>query len=88
MILYLEKIELETKQDEKTITDFAEKLELESNTNMVKKEEFLQKFVAEDIIKTRMITVAGQTFIYYDKETDNSNQIIKSSEVYIGDKEI
>ena len=30
LILYMEKIELEIKQDENTITDFAEKLELVS----------------------------------------------------------
>ena len=70
------KIELEKKQDENTINDIAEKLELISNTNMVTKEELLQKFVAKDVIKNRMITVAGQKFIEYDKELDNS---IKSS---------
>ena len=32
-----------------------------------------------------MITVAGQMFIEYEKEIDNSNQIIKGYEDYIGD---
>ena len=35
-----------------------------------------------------MITVAGQMFIEYEKEIDNSNQIIKGYEYYIGDDKI
>ena len=84
----MDKIELEIKQDENTINDIAEKLELVSNTNMVTKEELLQKFVAKDVIKNKMITVAGQMFIEYEKELDNSNQIIKGYEDYIGDDKI
>ena len=84
----MDKIELETKQDENTINDIAEKLELISNTNMVTKEELLQKFVAKDVIKNKMITVAGQMFIEYEKELDNSNQIIKGYEDFIGDDKI
>ena len=55
---------------------------------MVKKEELLQKFVAKDEIKNKMINVAGQMFIEYEKELDNSNQIIKCCEDYIGDDKI
>ena len=84
----MDKIELEIKQDENTINDIAEKLELISNTNMVTKEELLQKFVAKDVIKNKMINVAGQMFIEYEKELDNSNQIIKGYEDYIGDDKI
>ena len=57
------KIESEIKRDGNTIHDIAEKLELVSNNNMVTKEELLQKFVAKDVIKNKMITVAGQMFI-------------------------
>ena len=32
-----------------------------------------------------MITVAGQMFIEYEKELDNSDKIIKGYEEYIGD---
>ena len=32
---------------------------------MVTKEELLQKFVAKDVIKNKMITVAGQMFSEY-----------------------
>ena len=39
----MDKIELEITQDEKTINDIAEKVELVSNTNMVTKEEFFTK---------------------------------------------
>ena len=84
----MDKIELEIKQDENTINEVAEKLELISNTNMVTKEELLQKFVAKDVIKNKMIDVAGQMFIEYEKELDNSNQIIKGYENYIGDDKI
>ena len=81
-------IEQEIKQDENTIHDIAEKLELISNTNMVTKEELLQKFVAKDVIKNKMLNIAGQMFIEYEKELDNSNQIIKEYEEYIGDAKI
>ena len=84
----MDKIELEIKRDENTINDIAEKLELISNTNMVTKEELLQKFVAKDVIKNKMINVAGQMFIEYEKELDNSNQIIKGYEDYIGDDKV
>ena len=84
----MDKIEQEIKQDENTINDIAEKLELVSNTNMVTKENFLQKIVAKDVIKNKMTTVAGQTFIEYEKELDNSNQIFKGYEDYIGDNKI
>ena len=84
----MDKIEQEIKQDENTISDIAKKLELVSNTNMVTKEELLQKFVAKDVIKNKMITVAGQMFIEYEKELDNSNQIIKGYEDYIGDDKV
>ena len=59
------------------MNNIAEKLELVSNTNMVTKEELLQQFVAKDVTKTKMISVAGQMFIEYEKELDNSKQIIK-----------
>ena len=84
----MDEIEEEIKQDEKTINDLAQKLELVSNTNMATKEELLQKFVAKDVIKNKMINVAGQMFIEYEKELDNSNQIIKGYEDYIGDDKI
>ena len=84
----MDKIEQEIKQDENTINDIAEKLELVSNTNMITKEELLQKFVAKDVIKNKMINVAGQMFIEYEKELDNSNQIIKGYEDYIGDDKV
>ena len=55
---------------------------------MVTKKELLQKFIAEDVIKNKMINVAGQMFIEYEKELDNSNRIIKGYEDYIGDDKI
>ena len=84
----MDKIEQQIKRDDDTVYEIAEKLELISNTNMVTKEELLQKFVAKDVIKNKMINVAGQMFIEYEKELDNSNQIIKGYEAYIGDDKI
>ena len=84
----MDKIEQTIKQDEDTVIDVAEKLKLISNTNMATKEELLQKFIAKDVIKNKMINVAGQMFIEYEKELDNSNQIIKGYEDYIGDDKI
>ena len=84
----MDKIEQEIKQDENTINDIAEKLELISNTNMVTKEELLEKFITKDVIKNKMINVAGQTFIEYEKQLENSNQIFKAYEDYIGDDRI
>ena len=84
----MDKIEFKVKRDENTINDIAEKLELVSNTNMVTKEELLHKFAAKDVIKNKMITVAGQMFIEYEKELDNSNQIVKGYEDYFGDDKI
>ena len=55
---------------------------------MVTKEELSLKFVAKDVIKNKMISVAGQIFIEYEKELVNSNQIIKGYEDYIGDNKI
>ena len=63
----MDKIELELKQDESTKNDIAEKLELVSNTKMFTKEELLQKCVTKDVLKNKMITVAGQMFIEYEK---------------------
>ena len=84
----MDKIELEIKRDDDTVYEIAEKLQLISNTNMVTKEELLHKFIAKDVIKNKMINVAGQMFIEYEKELDNSNQIIKGYEDYIGDDKI
>ena len=55
---------------------------------MVTKEKLLQIFVAEDVLKSKMITVAGQILIEYEEELDNSNQIIKKYEKFIGDIKI
>ena len=81
----MDKIEQEIKRDDDTVYEIAEKLQLISNTNMVTKEELLHKFIAKDVIKNKMINVAGQMFIEYEKELDNSNQSIKGYEDYIGD---
>ena len=84
----MDKIEQAIRQDEDTVIDVAERLKLVSNTNMVTKEELLHKFIAKDVIKNKMINVAGQMFIEYEREIDDSNQLIKSYEDYIGDAKI
>ena len=81
-------LDSEMQREENTVNDFRGKLELVSNTNMITKEELLQKFVAKDITKNKIITVAGQMFIENEKKLDASNQVIKNYEDYIGDKKI
>ena len=81
----MDKIELQINQDENTVNDIAEKIELASNTNIVTKEEFLQKLSGKDVVKFKKINVDGQLFFQYEKELDESNQRIKGYEEYIGD---
>ena len=61
------------KQDENTVNDFAEKIELASITNIVTKEEILQKLIAKGVVKTEIINVAGQRF--YIMKKNETNQI-------------
>ena len=84
----MDKKEQAIRQDEDSVIDIAEKLKFVSNTNMATKEELLHKFIAKGVIKNKMINVAVQMFIEYEKEIDNSNQIIKGYEYYIGDDKI
>ena len=70
------------------INDNAEKLKLISNINMVTNNELLHKLVARDVIKNKMLIVAAQMFIEYEKKLDISNEIIKVYEDYIGDNKI
>ena len=63
----MEKSERQMKQDENTINDIAEKLELVSNTNIVKKEELLHKLIGNDVVEAIMINFAGQIFIKDEK---------------------
>ena len=55
---------------------------------MVTKEELLQNFVAKYVIKNKMVTVAGQLFIEFEKKLDNSTQIFKENEEYKCDNKI
>ena len=55
---------------------------------MATKGELLQKLVAKDVLKNKMITVACQMFIGYEKEMDNTNQIFKEYENYYSDDKI
>ena len=66
----------------------AEMFELVISTNMVTKEELLQTFVAEDVTKNKLITVSGQMSIEYEKQIDNSKQVIEGYEDCIGDIKI
>ena len=81
----MEKIERQTKQDENTIKDIAEKLELVSNTKLLTNEELLHILTGENVVKFKMINVAAQMFVQYEKELDESNQIRRRHENYIGD---
>ena len=67
----MDETELEMQREENTINIIKENLELVSNTNMITRKELLHKFFAKDVIKNKVITVAGQMFIEYEKELDN-----------------
>ena len=79
----MDSIELQTKQDESTINDVDEKIELVSNTNIVTKEEVLHKLKGKNVIKTKMLQVTGQTFIQHEKELDESNQKEKAAKTIL-----
>ena len=72
-------------QDENTIKDFAEKLQLVSNTKIVTKEESLNKLTAKEVVKTKMLNIAGDVFIEYEKELDERHRKMKSYEKYVRD---
>ena len=84
----MDKLEIEIKRIKITINGIAEKLQSVSHTIIVNKEELLQKFAAKDVINNKMVTVAGQMFIEYEKKIDSSFQIIKQYEDSIGDHKI
>ena len=46
---------MQKEQDEKTMRDIAENLEILSHTNIATKEEFLHKLIENDIVETKMI---------------------------------
>ena len=48
----------------------------------------LHKLKGKDVIKKKMLYVAGQMFIQHEKELVESSQIIKGYEDYIGDNKI
>ena len=52
---------------------------------MVTKEELLHNFVPKDVLNNKMINVSGQMFIDYEKELDDSDEIMKGYENYISD---
>ena len=64
----MEKSERQTKQDEITINDIAETLELVSNTKLLTNEELIHKLTGEDVVKTKKINVAAQMFVHYEKK--------------------
>ena len=68
------------------MTDIVKKLELVFCTNIVIKEELIQKLIVGEVLKTKMINVAGQMSIQFEKESDESNQIIKRYETYNGNE--
>ena len=57
-------------------------------TNTVTKKELLQRLNGKDVVKDKLVNVAGRLFIQYEKELDESNQILKGYEYYIGDVKI
>ena len=50
----MDEIEIQTEQDENTITDILEKLQMVSNTNMVTKQKVLKELVVKEVTKTKL----------------------------------
>ena len=84
----MHEIELQFKQDENTVNNSAEIRKLVSNTNTLTTEEILHQQIAEDVVNSKVLNVADDKFIQFEKEPDESNQIIKCFEKYIGDDQI
>ena len=84
----MHEIELQVKQDENTVNNSAEIRKLVNNTNTLTTEEILHQQIAEDVVNSKVLNVADDKFIQFEKEPDESNQIIKCSEKYIGDDQI
>ena len=68
----MDKIESQIKQVESNVNDNSQKIKIASNTNFLRKEELLQKLIGKDVVKTKMINVAGEMFIQYEKELDDT----------------
>ena len=83
----MDRIEKEMKHYETNINNFAEKVLVASNTIMVTKKELLQQLIDKELAKSKMLKIAGEVFNEYEKEIDETNQIIKSFENYIVDDE-
>ena len=60
--------ERQIKQDEIIMNDNAEKQDLVSNTNTLKKEDLIIKFFVKGVVNSKMLIVAGQMFKEYEKE--------------------
>ena len=84
----MDKVESQRKQDENTIFYVAEKLELVSNTNIVTKEESLNKLIAKEVVKAKMLNMTDDMFIQHEKEIDKYDRTKESYEKIIGDNEI
>ena len=48
-----------------------------SNANIVAEHEILQQLLTKEVVKSKMLNVAGEMCFQYEKELDESNQIIK-----------
>ena len=80
--------ELQIKQEETTINGNAEKLHSVSNTKKVTKHRLSQQLIVEKLLKSKLLHVARGMFIKYEKEIDESKQIIRSFEKNIGDDKV
>ena len=73
---------------ENTTKGFDERLEVVSNTIIAAKEESNQILDDKNVVKTRLLSVAGQISIQYEKELDQSKKITKQFVLHYWDKEI
>ena len=73
----VEEIQLLMKKVENTGKIAAEKLAAVSDTNVATKGYLMQKQLGKHVLKTKMLILAGEMFIQYEKEIDQSAEITK-----------
>ena len=81
----MDKIKLQIKQIDNRINDNAKILELVSNRDSRAKEELLHQLIAKEVVISKVLNLAVEMFIQYEKELGESNQIIKGYEICLGD---
>ena len=71
-----------------SVRDLGGAIEVVSHTNISTKEKTTHELIGKDGFKTNLLNEAGEMFLQYDKDLDESNLTIENYEKYIGDDNI